>query len=271
MTYRICVARPAGHKLECMDMGTYLAQWINGLPKCPGASGVDFFTVSNPRIRMMRNMCVAHAIEKKANFLLFLDPDHRVDKYVQLDPQGNPRSTADATPFFPAAWSLALQHMRQGHPPAVYAGPYCGCPPDMPVQTFTRNKRNELVRLPRDRAATLQGWQQVAATGTGLMLIDMRVFERLRRPDVPYFKDTYTDGTETKIRFSQDVDFCLRCGAAGMPVYVNFSCWCSHYQLAEVERPGYRPPPETEQPITLSPDPQIPVLQVDGSGDPCWR
>ncbi|KKM60490.1 hypothetical protein LCGC14_1541350, partial [marine sediment metagenome] len=221
MTYRICVARPAGHKLECPDMGTYLAQWINDLKNCSGASGVDFFTVSNPRIRMMRNMCVAHAFKKKADFLLFLDPDHRVDKYVQLDPQGKTRSTPDATPFFPAAWALALQHRQQNHPPAVYAGPYCGCPPHMPVQTFTKNKQGQLVRLGRDQAAGLRGWHQVTATGTGLMLIDMRVFERLRRPDVPFFKDTYVDPSEVKIKYSQDVDFCLRCGAAGMPIYLN--------------------------------------------------
>ena len=144
-------------------------------------------------------------------------------------------------------------------------------PPHSPVHCFVRNRQSQLVRLERDRAATLTGWQKVAAVGTGLMLIDMRVFQTIHRSDAPYFTDTYTDPTETKLRYSQDVDFCLRCGAAGIPIYVNFSCWCTHWQLSEVHRPGYQEPPETEQPIELAPDPQIPVLRIDGGGDRTWK
>ena len=271
MGYRICLARPAGHKLESPDVGTYLVQWMNDLKNRPGAEDLDLFTVSNARIRMMRNMCVAHARQKQAHFLLFIDPDMGVDKYVQRGANGQVLDPNYALPFFPAAWDLALQHQKTNHPPAIYAAPYCATPPHEPVHVFVRNETGKLVRLERDRASTLRGWHQVGACGTGLMLIDMRVFDVIHRPNAPYFEDQYTDTTETKLRYSQDVDFCLRCGAAGIPVYVNFSCWCTHWQLAEVHRPGYKPAQEPDPVLEVGPDPQIPHLRIQGAGCRSWQ
>lgn len=268
MGYRICVARPSGYKTESPDVGTYLVQWLNDLKNRPGAEDLDLFTVSNARIRMMRNMCVQHAQEKGADFLLFIDPDMGIDKYVQRDAQGRP--VGDAIPFFPAAWDLVLRHRQQRQRPGIYAAPYCATPPHEPVHVFVKNTQDNLVRLERERAAMLRGWHQVAACGTGLMLIDMGVFPLLHRQDAPYFKDQYTDNTETKLRYSQDVDFCLRCGAAGIPIYVNFSCWCTHWQLAEVHRPGWKPGPDVEQPMEVGQDPDIPVVRIQGQGCRSW-
>ena len=204
---------------------------------------------------MCRNICVQHARSVEATHILFLDPDMVPDAYIQDDPQ--------AKPFWHVAWPF-----MKANPGCVLAAPYCGRRPHEPVHCFARNKENNLVRITRDQAALLEGWYAVDAVGTGMMLIDMAVFDRFEHP---IFRDVFQDKTCTKLRQSQDVDFCLRCHAAKVPVYVNFSCWADHWQNSPVRRPGWKAETPPDEPVSLAVNPSVPVLQVVGQGDKSWQ
>lgn len=223
--------------------------------KYPEITDIDFYQVANCRIGMMRNMCVMHAQECGADVLLFIDPDTVPDCYLRKDRR--------ARPFWHEAWTFL-----KANPGSIVAAPYCGTPPESPVHVFSRNEQGNVKRLSRERAQGLDGWYAVDAVGTGLMLMDMAVFEKL---DQPYFRDVYTDQSGVKLRYSQDVDFCLRCRAAEIPIYANFSCWAGHWQLAPVGKPGWQEPVTPEEPIKVATNPSVPVLEVAGEGDKAWQ
>lgn len=245
---RLFVARPTGYRMETADTGTWAMQFAFRLRDFADVTEVHFFNVSNPRILLNRNICVAQAQRIKADYLLFLDPDMVPDYYVGQDPQ--------AKRFWDTAWSFIKQHRG-----AVCAAPYCGPPPDEAVHVFVRTDHGEVSRLPRAIAAQQQGWKAVEGVGTGLMLIDMAVFVRL---DQPYFDDEYVDASRTDLYRSQDVQFCLKCRAKDVGIYVNFDAWALHYQPMLVHRPGWKPPVSSDQamPNLVAPDPSIPVLML---------
>jgi hypothetical protein len=210
--------------------------WISNL--CIGLtrnrvvdSIVNHYT-SGSRIAMGRNLQVKEAMQLGLSHLLFIDPDMLPDTYLEADPQ--------ATPVWDTFWSF-----MQANPGSVLAAPYCGPPPKEEVHVFSPNPSGDLKRVSREQAAALHGWQQVGGAGTGFMLIDMDVFKALKNP---YFHDVYTDETESKLRNSQDVDFSKKCWEAGIPMYVNFDCWCDHQQMVHIRRPGWVDPPPRPAP-----------------------
>ena len=257
MAYRLCVARPTGYRMQHADISTWLMQFAFRLrDDSPDIREVQFYNVGNPRILMMRNLCVKDAVAGGCSHILFVDPDMVPDKYVGRDPT--------AKMFWLEAWTFIKEH-----PGSVVAVPYCGPPPDEVIHVFVKNDKGDLVRLPRAAAQKLSGWKGVEAVGTGLLLADMSIFQKIPHP---YFDDVYLDDTKTKLHFSQDVYFCLKCREHGIPIYVNFDCWAGHDQTICVDKPGWREamnPPAP--PLPLAAHGTIPVLTVRGQGDTRWK
>lgn len=243
-------------------MGTYIAKlsYQVGKGKWPDIELIESSNPQNARIGLSRNMVVDSALKNGFTHVFFLDPDHDIDRYCRL---GDER----AVPFFDAAWSF----MRQHDGPCICAAPYCGRGPEYPVHVFVRNDAGRVVRIKREQTANLHGWFAVEGAGTGVMLIDTRVFGLLERScaeersldwrSPPWFSDAWQDAYETRLLQSQDVHFCLKCRRAGVPIYVNFDCWAGHYQTECIERPGWQPPVA----------PPAPQLIVEGQGDECWK
>ena len=107
----------------------------------------------------------------------------------------------------------------------------------------------------------------------GLDLL-LRFFDRLGQP---YFTDTFTDQSDSQLRWSQDVYFCQQCARAGIPIFVNWDSPAGHWQLEVVEMPGWEnlaPDGSMNRPESeLGPvgaDPTVPVLRVRGTGDKSW-
>jgi len=266
--YKICVARPHGTKLNCPEIGSWLGRWTAHLAMQRAPIGLEMLEVSNPRIAMMRNSLIETAIKKECSHVLMFDPDMAIDRYCNP-----PNRDPNAKPFWDVAWPFVLNHTtlldqnQKPLGPCVAAAPYCGAPPHYPVHVFVGNQKNNLVRVDHKTAAQQRGWTQIRAVGTGLMLIDMAVFDKLDRP---FFRDTFTDHTAQSLLHSQDVNFCLRCETAGVPIYVNWDCWCGHWQMAVAEKPGWMPPKTEPDEIPVAAHPEVPKLQIWGQGDKSW-
>lgn len=259
--YRLTVARLTGWQLECPDIATWLADWAFRMREYPEVQSIDFFNISNPRIAMCRNACVKHAKEVNSTHILWIDPDMVLDRYLKRDREG--KITGRAKPFWDEAWKFI-----QAHPYSVAAAPYSGRPPHRPIHVFVKNEADQLVRVSHEEASKLTGWTQVAGVGTGAMLMDIRLFDRLEQP---YFKDTFTDRSETKLHHSQDVHFCSKCEPAKIPIYVNWDCACGHWQNSVVEMPGWEASDGPEPPMPpCAADPSVPLLRMHGRGDTSW-
>lgn len=250
MNYGILVGRPVGFALECPDIGSdmgllgfdigfhngqihairhlipqadeYTANGLRSLlTQLGGPISIYFSHWARDRIPAARNSLVEEARRKKATHLLMLDPDVAVNAYRKMQPQA----------WFPAFWRFALEN-----PGCVLAAPYCGRGnEDPPVQVWRGGTSEaERQRVSWDDAAKATGWEQVSAVGTGLMLIDMIVFDRIKRP---YFMDHYCDGTYTQLDYTPDIWFCERCADAGIPVWLNWDCWVGHWQNQMVPCP----------------------------------
>jgi hypothetical protein len=252
MPDRLCIVRPTGYNLEAADMGTWLFHFGYTLARhTPELQEIFQFNISNHRVPMCRNACVTYALRRNCTHMLWLDPDMAVDRYVKWGPGGTPIDGTKA--FWLEAWPFIKQH-----PGSITAAPYCGGAPGQPVHVFVKTQDGKLVRVSHGTAQAQQGWTSVEAVGAGVMLMDTSIFRRLK-PD--YFSDTFTNQYRDELRHSSDVQFSLRCRAAGIPIYVCWDTWAGHWQNRCVEKPGFDPQPPPPAPEPLSPDPSIPVLQ----------
>jgi hypothetical protein len=265
--YKITIARPTGYKLECPEIGTFLMDFTARVRDFPDVGLIDTFNVQNPRIAMCRNACVAHARDVGSTHILWLDPDMVIDRYVQRTADG--RSVPGrAKPFFPVAWDFIKRH-AQAYGPCVVAAPYASCYPHRAIHVFAASTTgNSLARITHAEAAKLSGWTQVRAVGTGCMLMDVKVFDRLQEP---YFDDLFKTVAHADLHHSQDVRFCLKCAGAKVPIYVNWDCPAGHYQNTIVEMPGWDSGKPPESIIPTAADPSVPLLVIQGEGDTSWN
>lgn len=258
MRMNLCIGIPSGYKQMYTETAIWLAQCTAELAArakhISDEFGLELCSTQSPRIALMRNLLVEMARERGATHLLMVDPDMLPDRFLR-EKNGKPLNR-----YRPFVWEAIK--FAATHPQSVLAAPYHGQQPSGSVcHVFARNEAGELRRLPKPEAERLRGWQRVDAVGTGLMLLDMKLFDVL---EPPYFFDEYKDAKQTTLLHSQDVAFCLKCGKAGVPTYVNFDCWAGHYQEKIVV-------PEFEEPQLPKIDPRVPVVTVKGNGDLGWK
>jgi hypothetical protein len=155
-----------------------------------------------------------------------IDPDMDVDRYVGQDD--------NAFNFFPSAWAFMKEN-----PGTVLAAPACCGEPEFFVNVYARTQQGGLIRIERESAAELRGWQRVGGVGTSTMLIDMSIFDKLSKP---YFFDRFSSYEEAGIRYTQDIAFCEKCHEVGVPIWVNFNCWAGHKKTVMIDKPGWVAP-----------------------------
>lgn len=242
---RLCIARQVGWGMECPDVATWLSMLMVHLVR--SGIEVEMQQITKGRISMARNRAVEYARRNGCDYLLMIDPDIVADRYVRVNRQGEYQADERgriAVPFFQTASKLLLEHDG----PAIAAAPYRGRTPQYPVHVFATNAEGQRQRVSNEQADRLRGWQRVLAVGTGLVLMPMTLFDKLDqklgRDALPYFHDVYSDVTQTALTYSQDIAFCLKCHDVGIPIFVNFDCWCGHWQNAVVEAPGREEPME---------------------------
>jgi len=208
---RLCLTRPAGYGTETVKLGTWLFVFGMNLAKHYPQVHPFLHEASSHRIGQMRNMAVEYARSENCKYLLTVDPDAWPDPYVRWNPKRGFQNRF--RPFWDEAWRF-MQEQAEQVGPCVLAAPACGKPPAEDVQVFARVPGGRLPKIKREYAQTLRGWERVGAVGTHMMLIDMRVFDRL---EPPYFEDQYTAIDHVTLKRTQDVKFCKKCYEADVP------------------------------------------------------
>lgn len=135
-----------------------------------------------------RNLLVHMAHEAQAEFLLFIDndlsfPPHTIDHMVEI---------ADERKLDILGCNYLLKQ-----------------PPHKSLYTLKKDCRNQ----------EFTGIDEVARLPTGMMLIRMKVFERLKPPYFIY-EPLYEDGIETV--GTEDYPFCDRARNAGIAIWMDF-------------------------------------------------
>jgi hypothetical protein len=182
-------------------------------------------------ITMTRNLAVERAKLKRADILLMIDSDMAPD--ICLDTSTRPAMHAmkHARPF----WDSSFDHMIKHHGPCLIASPYCGPPPHENIFVFYwDNKQSNhpnvdmrMEQFTRESAAQRLGFEEVAALPTGLMIIDMRIFDEPTFAP-PYFKYEFSDKFETRKGTTEDCYFTRNASLSGFKVYCNWSAWSGH-------------------------------------------
>lgn len=197
-------------------------------------------------ITMTRNRSVEIAQKFGADFLVMVDSDMDPDCELGQDPL--------AKPFWPTTIDFMLKH----HGPCVVGAPYCGPPPHENVYVFnwqhleSHKPANDVRGLKigqfsREHAATLGGIQEVAALPTGLIVFDMRGFDKIKPP---YFSYEYENdgaqcpackhpvpGKQTHKASTEDVVTTRDLSLGGVPQYCNWDAWAGHRKVKTVRKP----------------------------------
>lgn len=216
---------------ESPDVGDWLVKTTLKLKNDPRIGQISHTEIADTPITMTRNLTVEAAKSEKADFMLLVDSDMKPDSELGADP--------NAKPFWDSSWEFMLAHR---HAPAIIAAPYVGPPPFENIYVFKwTNKGNNpiiadysLDQYTRDEACILGGFHEAGALPTGLILIDMRVFDLLENP---YFYYEYTDKTESKKSSTEDVTFTRDACLAGAKLYCNWDAWAGHHKRYTCGKP----------------------------------
>lgn len=199
----------------------------------------DYIKLADTPISMCRNQAIKRAMKAGADVLVWIDSDMRADCELGLDPE--------AVPFLPTAFDFLYNHWERG--PVVLAAPYCGSSPVNNVFAFhwdnERNPREDLLNLKlaqysRHEAYRMAGIQPVAAIGTGLMMMDMRIFKLLKQPYCYYtFDEAHTEKQATEdCTFTRDVSMLGHLELGYEALLCTWSSWAGHWKPELVRKPS---------------------------------
>lgn len=181
--------------------------------------------VRNLYIEHTRNLSVVWARQDRADYLLMVDAD-----------------TEPHPDFLPQAVAL-LEGLRQMGKVGVVGAPYLAASNETTVWEYRQGVSNKVTT---DEAAARVGFEEVLNLGTGCLLMDMRVFDRMKQP---YFRVIYDEAME-EINRTEDVDFCNKVRVeAGAHVFVAWDCWANHYKGQVLRKPEAvrpLPPPDVQ-------------------------
>ncbi len=187
---------------------------------------------------MTRNQSVQKARSVKSDVLVMIDSDMAPDYLIGRD--------SLAKPFWDVAFNFLYERYDSG--PVVVAAPYCGPPPVenvyiMEWRSFESDNPNpqfKMEMIGRESAAIRSGIGEAAATGTGLIMYDMRLFDLI---EPPYFYYEWKDKTESEksstedISNTRDVSLIWADKLGYNPVFVAWDSWAGHWKPKCVGKP----------------------------------
>tara|TARA_R110000803_G_scaffold205530_4_gene272287 strand:+ start:9249 stop:10088 length:840 start_codon:yes stop_codon:yes gene_type:complete len=229
---KLAIARPVGGGYEHPDCGTYVAMTSVDACQLESFDAADHICPQKNRILEARNWIVKKAIDIEADYLLMVDPDMCPD----VEHNG-----PNYRPFFTSSFEF-LEQLYAGHhgfpagTPGVIAAPALSGPPEFKCNVFEpTNVKGGIRRISQSEARDRRGQiERVALIGTGLILIDMKVFEKVK---VPWFDDMYKSPLKETVWTTQDSYFCNNCNENGVPVWCNWYSWAAHWKMTRVDRP----------------------------------
>jgi hypothetical protein len=231
---------------EIPEIGDWLFHAGRWLLECPEIErDVWLWRRADTPIPMVRNGAVLAAHHAGVDLLLMIDSDNAPDLYSQ----------PPAVPFLSS--SLAFIQKQYDRGPCIVLAPYCG-PPPHPTRggeecvyvfrwaTISNNapRGYRLQLYPREEAAQRAGFERVAAGPTGMILMDMRLFNfNQKEPDQtkvnpPWFAYEWNnDKVQATKASTEDCYFTRNASLAGIPVYCNWDCWVGHCKPQMVGKP----------------------------------
>lgn len=227
--YKVMFARFPYGGIECSESTDWLIQTVHKAKTDPRISDVIGRKYNDTPITMTRNRALRHAREIGADYVVFLDSDMCPDIAY-------PR----AKPFWDSSWEFVLAHRDT---PCVVCAPYAGPPPHEIPYLFTwRNQQSgnpnadlQLQLMTREEVEYRDGFEEVAAIPTGLVLIDIRTCDYI---SPPYFDYEWEDPPfNTRKASTEDVYWSRNLSLAGVPLYVNWSAWAGHKKTKIVGKP----------------------------------
>lgn len=240
--------------------------WMIQDPRISGWVSKDF---SDTPIPMTRNASVLWARKQQADFLIMVDSDMWPDRYL-----GQP----GVQPFLESSFERAytLWDARQ----LCIVSPYVGPPPEELPYTFewrVLDGADSLMKLEmhtREYVARLGGFHEIAAGPTGLIMIDMRLFEltdpklvRQRLEDLGrdselyhkgWFYYEYPDEYGAEKASTEDVTFTRELSQVGLsqlgynPVIGNYDAWSAHMKPKACGKPLLLGPEHINERLTAA-------------------
>jgi hypothetical protein len=226
MQLKVLIARFPFGSIDHKDTTQWLTATILKAKADPRISEIATKPYDDYPIPMVRNLCVKEA--KASGF----------DAVVMIDNDMAPDDEPDGKPF----WDTTLDFVFEHREPCIIGAPYCGPPPLSNMYVFRWanwsnpgmvDKDFRLEQYGREEAAMLTGMHPVGALPTGLVWIDMRVFDILTPP---YFYYEH-DAEQTKKHSTEDVTFTRDAVLQGIPIYCNFDAWAGHWKRFKVQKP----------------------------------
>jgi hypothetical protein len=158
---------------------------------------IEVIRANSSDIDLMRNSIVAEAQQKKCSHLLFLDTD-------MIYPQDT------------------IQKLLDHNLDIVGALTFKRYPPFNPI-LYVGKKYKLQYMYPYP-----EGLVELTATGTGCLLINMKVFNKLEKP---YFEFSHNEGKPV----GEDIGFCYKAGDAGFDVHVDTTIKTIHICMVGVD------------------------------------
>lgn len=223
------------------DVTDWLVETVVKCKLDPRVSKISKVVINDTPITMGRNRAVECAKAEKADFLVMIDNDMKPDGYLGSNVNRLDTDTS-ARPFWDSSWDFMLRRYEIG--PCMVGAPYCGPPPHENVyvfrwatyQTDHPNADLRIEQFTREEAVVRAGFEEVSCLPTGLVIIDMRIFDNpLVVP--PYFTYEYTDKFEHKKASTEDCVFTRDLNMANIPLYVNWDAWAGHWKRKCVGKP----------------------------------
>ncbi len=239
---KVCVFRFPYGGSEHPDVTDWLIETSGKMNTDVRISDTHFCRLADTPITMCRNMAIEQAKRLGVDLLVMVDND------VKPDLGQGKYKIPGSLKFWDSSFDYWWNHQDEG--PIIIGAPYCGPPPHCNVYVFLWRQLQDhpaesefcLKQYEREEVVELRGIQPVAALPTGLILIDMRVFQSksdgsYKALEPPFFYYEYPDERTLEKLSTEDVTFTRDASLNGAQVLCNWDAWCGHWKRYLVGKP----------------------------------
>jgi hypothetical protein len=217
--YRLCYGG-----WERAVLGSWLAKTVVSILRDHERIGfLDEEPFDKAPVYASRNSIVKRAQELKLDYIVMCDNDQ----------------VPDVVPGAPLFWDTAFNFARELGELCVITAPTRMLNGMIAIHRLeVRDGKKHLLLMQPHEVAYKKGVERVAGTGTGLIFIDMAVFDLLTPP---YFRFEYTDKLETDVKAGEDILFTADLGGPKVPIYCAWDCWSGHDKMGCIGKPEAKP------------------------------